>query len=165
MAGSFVAKADSDSENSSDFGGTAAYTESMDWANFENDFRGWGMDGGTFPNADQRGRCDSGTCRIWDWSMTVADTVVKDVLVLPAGNDIITHTWSDSSTTTFLRNSVEIGGDDIGNDNGLCESNETCLFTPNIGSYQGHGQLISAGSFTDGTLVGITLLRYGNNGY
>jgi len=34
----------------------------------------------------------------------------------------------------------------------------------NIGSYQGHGTLISAGTFTDGTLTGITLMRYGSNG-
>ena len=34
----------------------------------------------------------------------------------------------------------------------------------NIGSYQGHGTLISAGTFTNGTLTGITLMRYATNG-
>jgi len=52
----------------------------------------------------------------------------------------------------------------VGNDNGLCESDETCLFMPNIGSYQGHGALVSAGAFTDGELIGITLMRYEING-
>jgi hypothetical protein len=46
----------------------------------------------------------------------------------------------------------------------LCESNEVCLYTPNIGSYQGHGQLVSAGPFVDGTLTGITLMKYETNG-
>jgi len=74
------------------------------------------------------------------------------------------------STTTgcqsiFLRNAVEIIGDKFGNENGLCESNETCLYTPNIGSYQGHGNLISAGDFTNGdTLIGITLKKFSENG-
>ena len=56
----------------------------------------------------------------------------------------------------------------IGDDDGLCETDEHCLFTPNISSYQGHGALISAGAFTDGGaggLTGITLWKYENNGY
>ncbi len=57
-------------------------------------------------------------------------------------------------------------GDDSGSDNGLCETDETCLYTPNIGSYQGHGDLQSAGTFTDGDRVtGVTLMEYGTNGY
>ena len=67
-------------------------------------------------------------------------------------------------TTTFLQHAVEILDDGIGNDNGLCESGETCLFTPNNGSYQGHGALISAGTFTDGVITGVTLLKYKVNG-
>ena len=66
--------------------------------------------------------------------------------------------------TTFLRNAIEIIDDSIGNENGLCESNETCLYSPNLGGYQGHGNLISAGAFTPGTLTGITLLKYETNG-
>ena len=66
---------------------------------------------------------------------------------------------------SLLRNASEVMGDDLGNENGLCESSETCLYTPNIGAYQGHGDLVSAGSFTDGTLTGITLLKYETNGY
>ncbi len=57
--------------------------------------------------------------------------------------------------------------DGIGNDNLLCESNEICLYMPNIGSYQGYGDLVSAGAFTDSTtggLTGITLMEYENNG-
>lgn len=43
-----------------------------------------------------------------------------------------------SCATSFLDRAVEILGDGIGNENGLCEQNEDCVYTPNIGSYQGH---------------------------
>jgi hypothetical protein len=68
------------------------------------------------------------------------------------------------STTTFLANAVEIIGDGIGNENGLCESNETCLYPPNIGSYQGHGALVPVSGFRNGTLSEITLQKYELNG-
>jgi hypothetical protein len=100
-----------------------------------------------------------------DYSLLGTDSVLREVLSLPAGDDIVTHTWSDMSTTNMLRNAVELLNDGSGNDNLLCESGETCLFTPNIAAYQGHGNLISAGTFTDGMLTNITLLRYENNGY
>lgn len=57
-----------------------------------------------------------------------------------------------------------VPADHLDNDNGLCESGETCLFLPNIGTYQGHGDLESAGSFVGDALTGITLLRYSTNG-
>ena len=37
--------------------------------------------------------------------------------------------------------------DDVGDDDNLCESDETCLFSPNAGAYQGHGALVGAGTF------------------
>lgn len=76
--------------------------------------------------------------------------------------------------TTFLRNAFEIIGDGIGNENGLCESNEACIYTPNIASYQGHGNLTCirgpaeygcASAFVDGTISGVVLYQYANNGY
>ena len=140
-----------------------------DWTSFENVYRAWGWDG-AFPGEDSQGRWTTGTGRIWDWSVDFNDTVIRAVLAdpddadpIPDGNDTITHTWSDASTTTYLRNASEIIGTG-GNDNGLCETDETCLFTPNIGSYQGHGSLVDAG-FTPGTLTGITLMEYPINGY
>ncbi|MCH2534267.1 MAG: right-handed parallel beta-helix repeat-containing protein [Bdellovibrionales bacterium] len=38
----------------------------------------------------------------------------------------------------YLSNAAEINTDFIGNNNGLCESNETCILSPNLGAYQGH---------------------------
>ena len=134
----------------------------------------WGPDGIAFPDATNNQYCGISlakeSCRIWDWSLATSDTgdaggpALLGVLTLPAGSDTFTHTWSNLSTSTALRNAIEILDDNIGNNNGLCESDETCLYTPNIGSYQGHGNLISAGTFTDGTLTGITLIKYETNG-
>jgi hypothetical protein len=239
LAGSFVGKVTADdSVNASDTNGQADYPadpDAFDWANFENAFRGWGLDG-TFGQADSRGRysdkcsnpgfftqieCETnggtwnGAGRIWDWSLTLGDTgdggypAILGVLTpLPTGYDTLTHTWSAADSTAcsaidgtmwgsnvcslpgyytqnncvnaggdwttpkcysvFLRNAVELEGYG-GNENTLCESGETCLYMPNIGSYQGHGSLISAGAFTDGTppygITGVTLMKYETNGY
>ena len=189
IASSFVAKViTDDTVNTSDTVGTATITDfalSFDWANFENPYRAWGVDGNPFPDATNQGAlgcsdrtynnqtdCEAnsfiwtGGARIWDWSLLSTDTVIKDVLALPTGDDTLTHTWSDASTSTILRNAVEIMDDGIGNDNTLCETNETCLYTPNMGSYQGHGNLISAGSIgAGGTLENIILMKYETNGY
>jgi parallel beta-helix repeat protein len=55
-----------------------------------------------------------------------SDTSTLDVLTLPTPADTLpdrlTHTWSDASTTTLLRNAVEIQGDALGNENTLCET-------------------------------------------
>ncbi len=165
LASSFVGKAGSDSSNAHGAGGTMLYDDITDWTSFDNQYRGWGIDGSAFPNANHQGRCTILTlCRIWDWSLAGGDTVIRNALALPTGNDTLSHTWSGGSTIMLLRNAVEIMGDGIGNDNGLCESNETCLYTPNIGSYQGHGSLVSAGAFTNGAITGVTLMKYATNG-
>ena len=66
--------------------------------------------------------------------------------------------------SVVLGNAYEFIGDNIGNENGLCESDEQCIYSPNIGSYQGEGTLNSAGSFTDGSVQGVNLLQWGTNG-
>lgn len=75
--------------------------------------------------------------------------------------------WAqDKCSSTFLRNAVEILGDCAGNDNGLCESDESCLFTPNIGSYQGHGELQSVARIGEDTILKrIDLVGFSENGY
>ncbi|MFO7592415.1 MAG: right-handed parallel beta-helix repeat-containing protein [Pseudomonadota bacterium] len=143
-----------------------------------------------FADAGNQGACNTqgSDCRIWDWSISTADlgdagTVPAsyDVLALPGGNDTLTIDWDGFSPdsqeycdtnfpgstwdgvtciSTYLRNATEISGDGIGNDNALCESGETCLYTPNIGAYQGHGALVNAGTFTNGELTGITLMKH-----
>ncbi|HMZ59204.1 MAG TPA: hypothetical protein PL048_10535 [Leptospiraceae bacterium] len=60
---------------------------------------------------------------------------------------------------------MEIFGDGTGNDNGLCESGENCIYTPNIGSYQGYGDLVPLSAISSGTLSNINLYKYSVNGY
>lgn len=190
LADAFVAKvAADDTENSGDTNGIAVVTDFeqvFDWTNFEHAYRSWGVDGNnTFPDATNRGElgcsnreyrnkadCEANShtwredARIWDWSLVPTDTVIRDVLPIPTGNDTLEHRWSNWYIATHLRNAIEINGDDIGNDNTLCETGEECLYTPNIGSYQGHGNLIPAGSIgTGGTIENVKLWKYEFNGY
>jgi parallel beta-helix repeat protein len=184
LASSFVGKVTADdTANASDTNGAATHDNISDWTGFQNPFRSWGKDGSAFPLGDNCGQCTTGTtCRIWDWSLANGNAVIKDVLLPPAGTNTLTHTWAvapaptnqaacnaavpgslfvtDHCETTFLRNAIDLSG----NGNGLCESGDTCLYTPNIGAYQGHGNLVSAGTFTDGTISSVTLLKYEFNG-
>lgn len=168
LANSFLGKvAADDLTNPDDTDGTASYEAITNWSVFDSSLRAWGLDGLPFPSTSNRGNCLEGmTCRIWDWRLSSSDTgdagsaVVYNVLAVPIGDDVVTH-----ESQTILRNASEIHGDGIGNDDFLCESNETCLYTPNIGAYQGHGNLIWAGPFTDGVITGVTLMKYENNGY
>ncbi len=183
-----------DVANADDNSGTfsSLISSTFDWTHFDNPRRSWGKDGLAFPDINQRGKWFSGTGRIWDWSLSTGDTgnggspAALNVLALPTGNDTLTHIWSGAPATndnagcdalvtgatwngaacqtTFLRAATEIHNDGYGNDNTLCESGETCLYMPNAGSYQGHGDLVSAGAFTNGALTGITLMKYSING-
>ncbi|MCK5616862.1 right-handed parallel beta-helix repeat-containing protein [Candidatus Pacearchaeota archaeon] len=167
---SFVGKVMTDDlTNASDTNGLATYESITDWTSFDSFYRGWGVDGAAWPDPSQRDRCTSGNCRIWDWRLAIGDTgdggspVFLGVNPVPTGNDVITHAWLDGTTTTFLSNAVEIEGDGFGDDDILCEANEACLYTPNIGAYQGHGNLVWT-SFTPGTITGVVLYRYESNG-
>ncbi len=157
-----------------------------DWFRFISDFRGWALDAtadntaaAPFPDASILLPCPGDTskfCHIWDTRLATNDTgdagnpALLGANAVPDANLTIIHTFT-TGTKTYLQNAVEIFHDGIGNDNALCESGETCLFTPNIGSYQGEGALVCMDGSTppcallaDGTLTGITLLRYEMNG-
>ncbi|MBU2511258.1 right-handed parallel beta-helix repeat-containing protein [bacterium] len=101
-----------------------------------------------------------------NWELLATDDQIRNVLSLPTSStsDWFEHTWSDASTSLAAHNAVEILDDDIGNDNGLCEFGETCLYTPNIGKYQGHGNLIDAGTILSGD-DRVILKKYEINGY
>jgi hypothetical protein len=182
----------SDAANADDAAGLASYSATLDNMNFESTARAWGTTGaGTWPSVDQQGRCETGdTCQIYDLSLRSTDTIARNLASLPGGDDVLVmsdrvlaaspasqsdcDTYSPGSVfvagapnicrSTFLRDSVELLFDGIGDDDNLCESSETCLFSPNAGAYQGHGALVSAGSFVDGQIVGVTLLKYETNG-
>jgi hypothetical protein len=119
----------------------------------------------------------------------VAGPAALGVNAVPTGDETQVHVWytetepvtqadcdaaapgsslNDQGTPAFcetahLRDTAELMFDWDGNENGLCESGERCLFHPNIGSYQGHGEL-TAVTFTPGALTGVQLFRYDTNG-
>jgi hypothetical protein len=135
------------------------------------------------------GACRSEDCIVWDYSLRTTDTIALDQVPAPDGNDTRVHRWATVGTppasqadcdlhlgsvfnatdsvceSTHLAHSRELLFDYVGNDNGLCESDEVCVRTRNIGGYQGHGALLPwPGTFQDGTISGVTLLDYENNG-
>jgi hypothetical protein len=157
------------------------------WTKFDNLFRTLGK--GTTFNSGARSRCDTGTCKIWDWSAhptgplhnksylgsatnsslnTDQGSCAASSLTASAGssssNDTIA-TWTGAKT--FLSNAVEIDNDEIGNDDGLCESTEYCIWAPNIGAHQGSGTVDSAGSqyctITSGPVSGVRIFKYPTN--
>lgn len=169
-----------DTQNSFDNLGLAAFSSILDWVNFDNFYRAWGLDGGAFPSSNNKGMCSSGNCRIWDYRLkadannlaynsTNLVTSKNDPFVAGAtcpaavhGNKATTYTNSVPTTYTFLTNAMEILGDGLGNENSLCESGESCLYTPNFGAYQGEGDYYSQGTcnFQDGTITGVKLYAY-----
>lgn len=122
----------------------------------------WGKSG-TFGDFTSRSSCDTSlTCEVYDWSVDPSDTNLRNVLPVPTGSSTFTHTWSDASTTTFVVNARETHPYEAiakGNSNGLCESNEACLHTPNIASDQGNSTLMYLGTLS-GTVTGADLYYY-----
>jgi hypothetical protein len=155
---SFVAKVVTDDMvNQSDTNGTAL-AGMIDVTHFESRFRTWGRDGSAFPNADHRSVCTTGSCRIWDWSLSSTDVVIRDRHGVPTGDEIVMV-----GAETALLHAVEILADDAGDDDLLCESTEVCRTSPNLGAYQGHGDIETV-AFTDGAVTGVELVRRTING-
>lgn len=147
-------------------GGSALYANITDWNHFSNPYRGWGLNGGVFPDENQQGRCTAATvepCRIWDWTLNSFDTIARQTLAEPDPLQVVQHPWVASGSITFLRNAVEISNDGRGNDNALCEPNndEVCIAAYNIASDQGSGGLVDTTTAAM-TAVGITMYAYSN---
>jgi hypothetical protein len=167
-----------DLTNQSDTLGAASYSTISDWLNFDNIFRSWSIDGGA-GTAGVQGRCTSGNCRIFDYTLKTSDTQLKNSTAAvttqnapfvngaacPAhlhGNETITSAKA-ASPIVYLKHATEIFGTG-GNNNGLCETNETCLYLPNLGSYQGYGDFwTNSCNFTNGTITGVKMYAYPTN--
>jgi hypothetical protein len=167
LSTAFVGKLISDDgTNADDVAGAADAADVHDFVGFDNRWRTWGPDGPAFPDAGNSGRCLSGVCRIWDWRLLASNTPVHEIngAFVPdqpcpaSAHGDQTLTDQQDPPHTFLRNAVEIVLDGMGNDNGLCESDETCLYSPNIGYYMGEDPLASQPCrFQDGRISGVTL--------
>jgi len=173
---SIYGEASTDGVNSSHSAGTSVFASILDWIQFDNRFRLWGRDGtASVFDASHRANCAGGnTCRIWDFRLAVGDGVLRNSngafsqgTSCPAtASGSRTTTDSQSTSKTYLTFATEIVGDGIGNDNGLCESNETCIYSPNVGAYQGEESSLSTGSctFSGGTVNNVIMLGYTTNG-
>ncbi len=133
--------------------------DSNNWFNFDYWQNFWSYPNGGNTNAADYGyigNCDHNTlCQILNNILSTADSTIfnRSDKVTSTNNAFVANATcptevngdnairSHSNTNlTYLKNAVEIVNTG-GNNNGLCETNETCLYTPNIGSYQGHGNL------------------------
>jgi hypothetical protein len=77
---------------------------------------------------------------------------------------------TDNAGRSYLKSAIEILDpwfNPSGNYNGLCESGEGCLYTPNLGAYQGNGDFSAntCTGFVGGNgVTGVTLYAYPVNG-
>jgi hypothetical protein len=63
----------------------------------------------------------------------------------------------------YIRDTVEVLGDDRGNDDGLCNTGEACIFNPNLGPYAGHGAVVlEQDPFDAAPVTNVRLLRFEN---
>lgn len=166
--------ATSDSSNASDINGTGTYTAIIDWLNFENIFRSW------MPKVEGV-PCYNNECQIYDNRLknnsnlfrntsydghNQNDPFIADLNCPQAvdGNRFLTDKLSNP--TSFLINAQEILNDGIGNDNGLCESLESCIYSPNFGVYQGEGDYLANGTctFENGTITDVKMYAFPING-
>jgi len=169
-----------DATNGSNTNGTETFGVITNWTTFANRYRTWGMDGGDFPVGGNRGRCEAGTCRIWDWTLNNLDNQiynrsndgVNPNALFVNGNPCPAAVHGNKSLIdqqaapqTFLINAVEIDNDGFGDDDGLCENNDHCIYAPNFGAYQGEGAYVgNTCTFTNGNVTGVTMYNYTTNG-
>ncbi len=136
------------------------------------------------------GACTGGTCDLWDASLsaTATDNDLRNSAP-PLATDasaVFQHHWDvtgfagseaaicetlggtynatgPTCVTTALLFASEISGDGIGNDNGLCESGETCLRLQNAGAYQGSGAQTQT-PYNGSSISNVTLLTFEDDG-
>jgi hypothetical protein len=122
--------------------------------------------------------CEAGdTCQIADFRPRSNDTVLLkafssaseatrtyttlDCTIAGATFDYCAGSW-EQNERSFLAYAVEVFGDNVGDDDGLCEQDEACVQGQNFGAYQGHGELAEITSPT--VITGVTLSSYNTNG-
>lgn len=166
----------SDSTNGSpgvDSSGSVSYGSISDWLNFDNFYRAFGQPNTSFPSFNNRGWCDAGNCQVWDWSVPTGSSLLNINGTFNNGDpcpaSVHGNIALNSNYGYFLKNAFEVLKDGIGNDDGLCHSGEACIFSPNIGAYQGHGDPTQKSCvFNDdsgtASVTGVTMYAYPNNG-
>lgn len=163
LSASIVGKVYIDANNTSAISGAASYpipsnVGAFDFFNFASWYRSWGLDGALFPNANHRGQFNSGSIsgRIWDSRLYTSDNLIFNrTHALTTANAAIAPNaacplqlrgdvyLTDQQSRKYLKNATEFVGDSLGNENGLCESGEVCIYTPHFGGYQGEGAVFA----------------------
>lgn len=125
--------------------------KAIEWFSFESFFKAFGIEDASFPSTNSRNRFGSGTGRIYDYRpISAAAAVLNHSHSLTTPNsqiqanqdcpqELAAENIIQLNSKKYLKNAIEIPGLSIGNNNGLCEDNEICLYTPNYGAYQGEG--------------------------
>ncbi|MCH2533912.1 MAG: right-handed parallel beta-helix repeat-containing protein [Bdellovibrionales bacterium] len=151
---------------------------------FENSFRFWSKKSlESYPSSLMQGSCNGSVCMILDTSFNSSsellgrshDYQAMDPLVFKPHEscpESLDSTNSNNITTAgskqHLLYAVEVTDDYLGNNDGFCEANERCIWTPNIGAYQGHGKLDYGKTCNYSTsnldYSNIKLIAYPNNG-
>lgn len=103
------------------------------WSEFDAPERGWSLDLPPGDLGDER-RCEGmNVCRMWEWSIA-ASSVLRDVLgSFPACDAGPVVTDRQDPPNVYLAGAEEIAYDFVGDDDGLCEAGEHCVFTPHLG--------------------------------
>jgi hypothetical protein len=164
--------------NASAPNGTAVHDAITDWFTHGSELSGFGR-AGTVDDYDcgARGKCTgSDTCQVYDFGAVPAGPAIR-VVANASGDDAFafvqqtgaasaaacTAAYPGSSfaggscTSTSLESAVELLLDAAGDDDGLCESDERCAFTPNLGVDQGLHTALASFPFSDGQLTGVQL--------
>jgi hypothetical protein len=182
LSASFVGEITDDLQNADmsglDGSGFIDHDSITDFFQFENWWRGWGLGSATdIFNTSNRLECYSSVdCALWDWRLVHTDSAVRNhngAFVAGAACPVSVH--GDVAITdqimaipnTYLLNASEIMEDGVGDDDGLCESGEDCVYSPNLGAYQGEGTLSSCTFDDDGgttTVTGVGMYGYTTNG-
>lgn len=151
---------------------------------FDDFFRFWGnTSAGAFPDTSHRGRCSgASSCAILTWALTTAASDLHRATTdgIADQDSAYPNTWEDPcpatldwSKTLAIQNGAtthwqlaEVLGDETGDEDGLCESNESCEVIPNFGGYQGHGsRVLCTPSGVTGNVEPSAIWGWGTNGY
>lgn len=117
-----------------------AFASITDYVNFESLSRIWTpLSTGAWPNGASRGKCASGSCGIFDFTFGTGGAAFKNINGIFSANltcpEITRGSNSQSSSQiyTHLQGVAEYMLDGVGNEDGLCESDELCYFLPDVG--------------------------------
>jgi hypothetical protein len=81
-----------------------------------------------------------------------------------SGNGINGCESGESCVQRYLTNAIEYLAVSTGDLDGLCESGEACIYTPNFGAYQGHGSIVGPCIFSAGDVANVQMYSWETNG-